>query len=69
MSVSYKGLKFVLCILELGPFEYTPLSVSLKPPPLSFCVCVLKYVVFFKNKNQKKKKKKKTSQYRYTKYL
>ena len=50
MSVSYRGLKHVLCIQDLGLFEYTPLLVSLKPSPLSPCVCVLKYLVFSKEK-------------------
>ena len=43
MSVSYRGLKLVLCIQELGSFGYTPLSVFLKPfllPPVRVCVCV-----------------------------
>ena len=50
MSVSYRGLKSVLCIQELDPFGYTPLLVSLKPFPLFPCVCVLKYLVFSKEK-------------------
>ena len=41
----------MLCIQELGPFRYTPLLVSLKPSPFSLCVCVLKYLVFSKEKN------------------
>ena len=43
----------MLCIQKLSPFGYTPLLVSLKPSPLSpcVCVCVLKYLVFSKKKN------------------
>ena len=40
MSVSKRGLKFVLYIQELGSFGYTPLSVSLRPFPLSPYVCI-----------------------------
>ena len=53
MSVSYRGLKLVLCIQELGSFGNTPLSVFLKPsllPPVRVCVCVLKYLIFSKEK-------------------
>ena len=40
MSVSLRGLKSVLCIKELGHFEYMSLSISLKSSPISPCVCV-----------------------------
>ena len=40
MSVSYRGLKPVMCIQELDHFGYIPLLVSLKPYSLSPCVCV-----------------------------
>ena len=40
MSVSYRGLKPVLCIKELDPFGYIPLLVFLKLAPLFPCVCV-----------------------------
>ena len=40
MSVSYRDLKPVLCIQELDSFGYTSLLDSLKPSPLSHCVCV-----------------------------
>ena len=39
MSVSLRGLKFVLCIQKLDPFGYTPLYVSLKNLLLSLRVC------------------------------
>ena len=50
ISVSLRDLKSVLCIQELDFSEYTLLSVSLRPSPLFVCVCVLKYLVFFKKK-------------------
>ena len=50
MSVSFRDLKPVLYIQELGLFGYTPPLVFLKPSSLSSCVCVLKYLVFSKNK-------------------
>ena len=40
MSVRYRGLKPVLCIQKLGHFGYTPLLVSLEPPPFSPCAYV-----------------------------
>ena len=42
MSVRYRGLKPVLCIQKLGHFGYTPLLVSLKPPPFFPCAYVCK---------------------------
>ena len=42
------SLKPILCIQELSPFGYTPLSVCLKFSPLS--LHVLKYLVFKKKK-------------------
>ena len=57
MSVSYRGLKPMLCIQnqELGLFGYIPLLVSLKPSlPHPLCVYVLKYLVFLKKKKKKK---------------
>ena len=56
MSVSYKGLKSVLCVQKLGSFGYTPLLVSLKifsSLPLYVCVKILSIL-------QKKKKSKKS---------
>ena len=52
MSVSYRSLKFVLCIQELDPFGYIPLLVSLKPSLISPCVCVrVKIHSILKRKN------------------
>ena len=45
------SLKLILCIQELSPFGYTPLSVFLKFSPLS--LRVLKYLVFFLKKVHK----------------
>ena len=43
----------MLCIQELSPFGYTPLAIFLRHFPLSSCVCVLKYLVFFFKKKKK----------------
>ena len=48
-----KVLKHVLCIQELSPFRYISLLVSLKSSSFSPCVCVLKYLVFSKEKNSR----------------
>ena len=54
MSVSYRGLKFVLCIQDLEYFVYTSLFVSLKPSLLSPCVCVKILSIIWKKKKKKK---------------
>ena len=41
----------MLYILELSPFRYISLLVFLKSSSFSPCVCVLKYLVFSKEKN------------------
>ena len=52
--MSYRGLKLVLYIQELGYFEYKPLSLSLRPFFLSPCVCVKILNILKKNKKKKK---------------
>ena len=49
INVSYKSLKSILCIQELGYFEYTPLLVSLKPSLLSPFMCVKIYSNWYTN--------------------
>ena len=50
MSVSYKSLKFVLCIQELDHFRYTLLIISLKHFPLSPYMCVKILSILYKIK-------------------
>ena len=54
MSVSYRGLKLVLCIQELGLSGYIPLLVSLEPSPLSLCVCMCVKILSILQKKKKK---------------
>ena len=54
MSVSYRNLKFMMRIQELGSFEYTPLSISLKHFLLSSCVCVKILSILKKNSDNGK---------------
>ena len=35
-----KGLIMHSELIQFGPFGYTPLLVSLRPSPLSLCMCV-----------------------------
>ena len=60
MSVSYRGLKLMLCIQKLNSFGYTSLSVYLKsfslPPCVCMCVKILSILKKIKNKVNSKKK-------------